>query len=110
MDPWQNFICSCEDDCRGNKTLFQCATGLCVDLLNKLKEDMQFDYEMMQARDNQWGNYIDDSVSSNPYIEAKSMFYDANRIICESFVILIMFENPYIFTVTEQYVVCLVHV
>ena len=53
----------CVGDCTGNATLFQCATGLCVDLLNKLKEDMQFDYEMMQARDNQWGNYIDDSVS-----------------------------------------------
>lgn len=55
--------------CRGkegytNKTLFQCATGLCIDLLNKLKEDMQFDYELMQARDNQWGNYVDDSVSA----------------------------------------------
>lgn len=39
-----------------------CATGLCIDLLNKLKEDMLFDYELIQARDNNWGNYVDDEV------------------------------------------------
>lgn len=48
--------------CGGNETVKKCATGLCIDLLNKLKEDMLFDYELVQARDNNWGNYINDEV------------------------------------------------
>lgn len=58
-------VCVCDGrcpECRGNSSLFQCATGLCIDLMHKLQEDMQFDYEMFQSRDNNWGNYVDEKV------------------------------------------------
>lgn len=48
--------------CGGNETVIMCATGLCIDLLETLKKDMLFDYKLVQARDNNWGNYVDDQV------------------------------------------------
>ena len=32
-----------------------CCTGLCVDLLNILSQRMNFDYEMYEVHDREWG-------------------------------------------------------
>ena len=52
----------CSSICRyGNDTtnssLYQCCSGLCIDLLFKLSEKMRFDYELFQVEDGLWGGY-----------------------------------------------------
>ncbi|KAI1719509.1 ligated ion channel l-glutamate- and glycine-binding site domain-containing protein [Ditylenchus destructor] len=38
-----------------NSTMLKCCTGYCVDLLNKLAEDVGFTYTLYKVRDEKWG-------------------------------------------------------
>ena len=45
-----------------NPQLYQCCSGLCVDLLKMLGEKISFDFELFEVPDRKWGAY--DRVSS----------------------------------------------
>ncbi|KIH48629.1 hypothetical protein ANCDUO_21298, partial [Ancylostoma duodenale] len=38
-----------------NRTLWKCCSGYCVDLLNKLANDIGFTYTLYKVRDEKWG-------------------------------------------------------
>lgn len=40
---------------RKNRTLWKCCSGYCVDLLNKLANDIGFTYTLYKVRDEKWG-------------------------------------------------------
>ncbi|CAJ0588131.1 unnamed protein product [Cylicocyclus nassatus] len=44
-----------DDGSKKNRTLWKCCSGYCVDLLNKLANDIGFTYTLYKVRDEKWG-------------------------------------------------------
>lgn len=42
-------------EAHADRSVFQCCSGFCIDLLHKLSEDLGFDYELFEVEDRQWG-------------------------------------------------------
>ena len=40
-----------------NSCLYQCCSGLCIDLLRMLSKDVGFDYELFEVDDEKWGAF-----------------------------------------------------
>ena len=40
-----------------NSSLYQCCSGLCIDLLRMLSKDVGFDYELFEVDDEKWGAF-----------------------------------------------------
>uniref|UniRef100_A0A7E4ULG2 Glutamate receptor n=2 Tax=Panagrellus redivivus TaxID=6233 RepID=A0A7E4ULG2_PANRE len=57
----QGFVCNWgdvtveENGVMTNKTNYKCCTGYCVDLLNKLADDIGFTYTLYKVKDGKWG-------------------------------------------------------
>ena len=47
-----------------NQTVVKCCTGLSIDLLLKIKQSLNFDVELYEVEDFQWGNKVGRSLYS----------------------------------------------
>ncbi|XP_059095158.1 glutamate receptor ionotropic, NMDA 2B-like isoform X1 [Tigriopus californicus] len=47
-------VCTIHNATR-NEPIVQCCSGFCIDLLEKLSDDLQFEYNLVQGTDNRWG-------------------------------------------------------
>ncbi|KAI6185301.1 Glutamate receptor ionotropic, NMDA 2B [Aphelenchoides besseyi] len=76
-------ICNMEP----NATMLKCCTGYCVDLLNKLSNDVGFHYSLYRVHDNKWGiktqngwnGLIHDLVSHKADLSATSLKMNSER-------------------------------
>ncbi len=50
-----------------NASLYQCCSGLCIDLLKYLSEKIGFEYDLFQVEDKKFGAY--DNVS-DPFVSS----------------------------------------
>ena len=57
-----------------NAALYQCCSGLCIDLLTYLSEKIGFEYDLFQVEDKKFGAY--DAVSWKTVLLVKLPFLD----------------------------------
>ena len=55
-----------------NSNLYQCCSGLCIDLLKYLSDKIGFEYDLFQVEDRKFGAY--DKVFVPTYFESQKCF------------------------------------
>ena len=62
------------DKKNGTQDEFQCCSGFCIDLLAKMAEDLQFEFDLVRVDDPKWGTLVV-STSSMYQISSFSWVY-----------------------------------
>ena len=57
-----------------NKTEAKCCSGLCIDLLTKVEEELGFTYELVRTPDPKWGTFEVRPLTIVVFVKKKSVF------------------------------------
>ncbi|KAK2162487.1 hypothetical protein LSH36_97g01000, partial [Paralvinella palmiformis] len=64
-----------------NSSLYQCCSGFCIDLLNKLSESIGFEFELFQVEDGIWGSFVKITPERNSVIDFSMPFLETGITI-----------------------------
>ena len=60
------------DKKNGTQDEFQCCSGFCIDLLAKMAEDLQFEFDLVRVDDPKWGTLV---VSTSILVTLINLLY-----------------------------------